>query len=118
MSVVLRVFDRAPEGAGASSDLERARFDADLAWLTSRGARVERGDPTEDPVVREALARGAASLPIVVAGERIATDGGYPSRETLAALAGVALRSLTRMNSTASGCCEPDPSGSSGTGCC
>jgi hypothetical protein len=117
MSVILRVFDR-PRDAGLPADPERARFDADLTWVAERGAHIERGEPAEDPAVREALSRGVASLPIVTAGGRIATDGEYPSRETLAALAGISVRRLAKMPVAPSGCCEPDPAGGSGTGCC
>lgn len=117
----IRVFDPAAPTEGP----DRARFAADLEWLQKQGVKVERFDAAanpaafaETPAVKDALARGEAVLPLVLLDERVATEGKYPSRETLAALAGVVLRRLDVAPS--SGCCgggaEPTPKGK--TSCC
>ena len=79
------------------------------------------------PVVTAALARGTEVLPLVLVDGRIAVEGAYPSRETLAALAGVVVKSdkpkrhvsLAQLQSGA--CCEPDGSSADASGkpgCC
>jgi hypothetical protein len=121
----LRIFDPSmccSSGAcGPSPDPELARFAADVAWLRSHGVKVERYSLSSDPaafaqtaVVKEALARGTEVLPLVLVDDRIAVEGAYPSRETLAALAGVVLRKLAS-EAVSSGCCGGS---SGGTGCC
>jgi hypothetical protein len=100
MSVTIRVFDPAmccPTGVcGPTIDPDLARFAADLDWLQKQGVSVERYNLSQEPgafaettAVKEALARGTEVLPLVLVGDRIAVEGTYPSRETLAALAGV-----------------------------
>ena len=87
---------------GPSVDPELARFTADLDWLKKQGVQVERYNLSQQPgafasnaVVKDALtARGNDCLPLVVVDERIAVEGAYPSRDTLAALAGVVVRKL------------------------
>ncbi len=121
----IRIFDPSmccSSGAcGPSPDPELARFAADVAWLQSHGVEVERfslsSNPAafaETPVVKEALARGTDVLPLVLVDDRIAVEGTYPSRETLAALAGVVLRKLASAK-VGSGCCGGS---SDGSGCC
>ena len=57
--------------------------------------------------MKEALtARGNDVLPLVLVDERIAVEGAYPSRETLAALANVVVRK-PEAAPTAGGCCGP-----------
>ncbi|MFT3774757.1 MAG: arsenite efflux transporter metallochaperone ArsD [Minicystis sp.] len=127
----IRIFDPAmccsTGVCGPTSDPELARFAADVDWLQKQGVTVERfnlsAQPAafaETPVVREALARGTDVLPLVLVDDRIAVEGSYPSRETLAALAGVVLRKLD-VAPAASGCCGPSKSTSdtkAKTGCC
>lgn len=125
----IRVFDPAmccsTGVCGPTSDPELARFAADLDWLQKQGVRVERynlsSQPAafvETPAVREALQRGTEVLPLVLLDDRIATEGAYPSRETLAALAGVVVRKLNVSAST--GCCgSTAPAGEpKKTSCC
>jgi hypothetical protein len=123
----LRVFDPAmccsTGVCGPSSDPELARFAADVDWLQKQGVKVERynlsaqpGAFAETPAVKEALARGVDVLPLVLVDDRIAVEGSYPSRETLAALAGVVVRHLPTAPST--GCCAPAADAKSKTGCC
>ncbi|HRC55049.1 MAG: arsenite efflux transporter metallochaperone ArsD [Myxococcales bacterium] len=131
MSVTLRVFDPAMCCAtgvcGPSVDPELARFAADVDWLQKQGVKIERynlsaqpGAFAETPAVKEALARGTEVLPLVLVGDRIATEGAYPSRETLAALAGVVVRKLQVAPTEGTGCCAPAPGGSAKpkTSCC
>ena len=129
MSVTLCVFDPAmccsTGVCGPSVDPELARFAADVAWLQKQGVAVERFNLSqqpaafaETPAVREALGRGTEVLPLVLVGDRIAVEGAYPSRETLAALAGVVVKKLAMAPAASSGCCGPDASGKSKPGCC
>lgn len=132
MPVTLRVFDPAmccsTGVCGPSVDPDLPRFAADLAWLQAQGIAVERYNLSSEPaafattaVVKEALtARGNDVLPLVLVDDRIAVEGTYPSRETLAALAGVVVRTEAPASPTA-GCCEPraaQPSDKSKTSCC
>ena len=127
MSVIIRVFDPAmccsTGVCGPSVDPELSRFAADVDWLTKQGVTVERfnlsqqpGAFAETPAVKEALARGNEVLPLVLVGDRIAVEGAYPSRETLAALAGVVVKRLENAPATSTGCCGPGAKAK--TGCC
>jgi hypothetical protein len=129
---VVRVFDPpmccSTGVCGPSVDPELARFSADLDWLKKQGVQVERFNLSQQPgafvshaAVREALtARGNECLPLVVVDDRIAVEGAYPTRDTLAALAGVVVRKLATAPAQASACCGPSTSASSksGSGCC
>ena len=68
--------------------------------------------------VKEALGRGVDVLPLVLVGDRIAVEGAYPSRETLAALAGVVVKKLAVAPSAPTGCCDPSAGAGSKTSCC
>ncbi len=128
----VRVFDPpmcCPTGVcGPSVDPELARFSADLDWLKKQGVPVERFNLSQEPgafanntVVSGALkAKGNDCLPMVLVDERVAVEGAYPSRETLAAIAGVVVRKLEAAPKAASGCCGPSTKGpnKSGSGCC
>ena len=110
---------------GPSVDPQLARFAADLAWLKRQGVSVERfnlsqhpGAFAATPAVKEALARGTEVLPLVLVGERVAVEGSYPSRETLAALAGVVVKKLEIAPAASTGCCGPSASAKSKTSCC
>jgi hypothetical protein len=129
MSATLRVFDPAmccsTGVCGPSVDPQLARFAADVAWLQGQGVTVERFNLAqqpaafaETPAVKEALARGTEVLPLIVVGDRIAVEGAYPSRETLAALAGVVVRRLEVAPAAASSCCGPAAATPSKSGCC
>jgi len=132
MSVTIRVFDPAmccsTGVCGPSVDPDLPRFAADLDWLQKQGITVERYNLSSQPaafattaVVKEALtARGNDVLPLVLVDDRIAVEGAYPSRETLAALAGVVVRMPT-VAPTTPGCCEPSsgpPGAKAKTSCC
>jgi hypothetical protein len=127
MSVTIRVFDPAmccSTGiCGPSIDPELARFAADVDWLQKQGVSIERFNLAQQPAafaatsaVKDALARGTEVLPLVLVDDRIAVEGSYPSRETLAALAGVVVKKLDVSPAASTGCCGP--STKSKTGCC
>lgn len=137
MSVTIRVFDPAmccsTGVCGPSVDPDLARFAADVDWLQKQGVKVERfnlsaqpGAFVSTPAVKEALtARGNEVLPLVLVDDHIAVEGAYPSRETLAALAGVVVRRLA-VAPASTGCCGPSaptdaaaPAAATGkTSCC
>jgi len=93
---------------GPDVDPRLARFASDLAWLKQQGVRVLRynlaHEPaafTENPVVKSALtSQGNSCLPLILVGGEVATRSIYPTREQLAALAGVA-----DSDCNSSGCC-------------
>jgi hypothetical protein len=127
MPTTIRVFDPplccASGVCGPSVDPELARFAADLDWLRAQGVTVERfnlaqqpGAFAETPAVTAALARGTTVLPLVLAGDRVAVEGRYPTRETLAALAGIALTPALTTVAQGSSCCTAEPGRK--TGCC
>lgn len=129
MSPTLRVFDPAmccsTGVCGPSVDPELARFAADVAWLEAQGVVVERYNLAQTPaafaetaVVREALERGTDVLPLVLVGDRVAVEGAYPSRETLAALAGVLVTKPDATRPAKAACCGPRAAAKSGSGCC
>lgn len=119
---VLRVFDPpmccSTGVCGPSVDPELARFSADVDWLKKQGVAIERYNLAQQPgafvehaAVKEALtARGNDVLPLVLVDDRIAVEGAYPSRETLAALANVVVRKPDAAPA-AGGCCGPKPAG-------
>lgn len=101
-----------------------ARFSGDLEWLKQQGVEVRRFNLAQNPAafaghsaVKQALAaRGNDCLPLVLVDERVAVEGSYPSRETLAALTGVVIRKLA----LGSSCCGPGSANvaSKKSGCC
>jgi hypothetical protein len=121
MSSVIRVFDPpmccSSGVCGPSVDPQIARFASDVDWLRTQGIAVERyGLSTQPavfvstPAVKAAMAaHGTRALPLVMVGEQVAVVGSYPSREALAALAGVAYRKLDVVPG-ASVCCTPGES--------
>ena len=129
---VLRVFDPpmccATGVCGPGVDPELARFSADLEWLKGQGVQVQRFNLAQQPgafvehtAVKEALqTRGNESLPMVLVDDRVAVEGAYPSRDALAALAGVVVRKLEVASGSAS-CCGPASAGAAAskkTSCC
>lgn len=106
-------------------DPELARFAADLEWLKGQGVAVERYNLSSEPAafaehaaVKAALERGTDVLPLILVGDRVAVEGAYPSRDTLAALAGVVVKAAASGAPKAStGCCGPSTK-TSKSGCC
>jgi len=122
----IRVFDPAmccsTGVCGLSVDPQLARFSADLDWLKAQGVSVERFNLAQqpaafaqDPEVRAVLeAKADAGLPVVKVNDDIKSSGVYPSREELAAWAGVTERTPRLRHSapiilkaTSGGCCTP-----------
>jgi hypothetical protein len=118
---------------GPSVDPRLARFAADLDWLKGQGVSVERFNLAqqpavfaEDTAVKSALeTRGEAGLPLVKVNGEVKSSGTYPSRDELAAWAGV-VTSAPEVKQTSGGCCGPEktakaqgaaPKADSG-GCC
>jgi len=82
---------------GPSVDPQLVRFAADLDWLKSKGATVQRFNLAQEPAafvedaVRQVLeTKGEAALPLVMVDGQVKSTGSYPSREQLAQWAGVA----------------------------
>jgi AhpD family alkylhydroperoxidase len=80
---------------GPSVDPALARFAADLEWLAAQGAQVKRFNLAQQPdafaaneIVTGALReKGESALPLVLADGQIASEGVYPQRSQLAAIA-------------------------------
>jgi hypothetical protein len=128
MSVTIRVFDPAmccsTGVCGTSVEPDLARFAADIDWLKQQGVSVERFNLSQQPgafagtpAVKDALSRGTEVLPLVLVDDRIAVEGSYPSRETLAALAGVVVKKAETAPAS-TGCCGPRTDTKSKTSCC
>ncbi len=129
MTVTIRVFDPAmccsTGVCGPSVDPELARFAADVDWLQKQGIRVDRFNLSQQPAafaetaaVKEALGRGVDVLPLVMVDDRVVAEGAYPSRETLAALAGVVVRRLNVAPSASASTCSPGSDAKAKSGCC
>jgi len=133
--ITIRVFDPAmccSTGiCGPAIDPQLVRFAADLDWLKGQGVSVERFNLSqqpaafaEDAAVKAALESGGeASLPLVKVDGDVKSSGLYPSRDTLAAWAGVAVLAPTPVGPKAksASCCAPGKDGSSiagSNGCC
>ncbi len=135
MSVTLRVFDPAmccsTGVCGPSVDPELARFAADLDWLKNQGVQVERFNLSQEPAafagdaeVKAALeSRGEEGLPLVKVGDEVKSSGVYPSRDELAAWAGVdAPAKADPAPKATGGCCgssaKAQPAPKASGGCC
>lgn len=134
----IEVYDPAlccPTGVcGPAVDPALVRFAADLEWLKSKGAPVERFNLAQQPaafaeherVRGELAAKGTGCLPLVVLDGAIVSQGRYPSRQELAELAGipyeppVAGPTLILPMADAGACCPPgdNPSLESDGPCC
>jgi AhpD family alkylhydroperoxidase len=82
---------------GPSVDPQLVRFAADLDWLKGQGASVERFNLSQQPgafagdaAVKQALeTKGEAGLPLVKVNGEVKSSGTYPTRDELAAWAGI-----------------------------
>lgn len=122
----LEIFDPplcCPTGVcGPSVDPELVRFSADLAWVAEQGVGVERFNLAQQPQAFASNSQvaallgesGVAALPLVLCEGKVVTSGSYPSREALAAVAGLSaaaepvrtgLRVIRRKCEPGSGCC-------------
>jgi hypothetical protein len=105
---------------GPSVDPKLVRFATDLGWLRSQGVTVERLSLSRQPAafaddaaVKTALeTKGEAALPLVKINGEVKSCGVYPSRDELAAWAGIAAPAPSIVNeASTSGCCGPAKSG-------
>lgn len=124
----VRVFDPAmccSTGiCGPAIDPQLVRFAADLDWLKGQGVAVERFNLSqqpaafaEDAAVKFALeTKGEAGLPVVKVNGEVKSSGTYPSRDELAAWAGVGAQT-SEVAGTSAASTEPAPKAKSG-GCC
>ena len=121
---------------GVEVDQERVRFAADVEWAQQNGAQIERFNLAQQPmafanhpVVKGVLERsGQPGLPLTLVDGDIQCSGRYPSRDELAAWAGVASARPALLTETAallkrsSACCPASaataPSSTTSTGCC
>jgi len=82
---------------GPEVDERLVRFAADLEWVRSRGASVERYNLGQDPgafaaseIVRDALVRsGTSALPLLIVNDEVVLAGEYPDRAGLARIVGM-----------------------------
>ncbi len=82
---------------GPEVDPTLAQFAGDLSWLKSRGVEVRRFNLSQEPArfvenpeVKALLERsGGDDLPAILVDDHLVVSGGYPTREQLAALAGI-----------------------------
>jgi hypothetical protein len=98
----VQVFDPAmccPTGVcGPEVDPALVRFAADLEWLKASGAEVDRFNLAQQPAafveneeVAAAMSARDDALPLVLVDGKIASQGRYPDRATLAAFAGLSV---------------------------
>ena len=109
---------------GPEVDPKLARFSADLDWLAAQGVAVRRfnlaqepGAFAEDASAKSALeTKGEAALPLIKAGDAVVSSGAYPSRDELAAWAGLsatpslytdAVAELVAIGAAIASNCEP-----------
>ncbi len=127
MISVLRVYDPpmccSSGVCGPSVDPVLPRFAADLAWLAEQGVTVERFNLSQEPaafvqnpiVTARIVAKGNDALPLLLADGALVSEGGYPSRQTLAILAGLSSLPLgAKLKPEAAGRSACDPK----SGCC
>jgi len=110
---------------GPAVDPQLVRFAADLDWLKAQGVAVERFNLAQQPAafaadaaVKAALeTKGEAGLPLVKVNGEVKSSGGFPSRDELAAWAGVS-GAAAQVDADATmevGCCGGSKRGG---GCC
>lgn len=89
---------------GPNVDPKLVRFSAALAWLRAQGVQVERYNPTQQyaafaanaTVVKTINDRGMGCLPLILINGEIVSQGGYPDRQELAAMSGIAAEETAR----------------------
>ena len=110
---------------GPAVDPRLSRFAADLDWLKGQGVAVERFNLSHEPArfvaddsVKSALEdKGEAALPLVKVNGEVKSVGTYPTRDELAAWAGVAAPPPAKFviapapTTASSDCCVPAASG-------
>ena len=82
---------------GPEVDPKLAQFAGDLDWLKAQGVEVQRINLAQEPArfvenatVKAVLNRsGGDELPAILVGDQLIASGRYPSRDELAAMAGI-----------------------------
>jgi AhpD family alkylhydroperoxidase len=82
---------------GTTVDPDLARFASNVEWLVSVGISVSRFNLAQQPeefvkreIIRELLnVKGDKYLPVILADGELVSEGSYPDRPTLAAIAGL-----------------------------
>jgi hypothetical protein len=82
---------------GPSVDNKLVQFGAALEWLRTQGVQVERYNPSHQydafagnaTVVKAVNDHGISCLPLILLNGELVSHNGYPSREELAAIAGL-----------------------------
>jgi hypothetical protein len=82
---------------GPKVDKTLVDFSAALAWLRAQGVEVQRYNPTQQyeafagnaAVVQMVNDNGPGCLPLILVDGKVVRDGGYPTKEELAVLAGI-----------------------------
>lgn len=112
----IQIFDPArQQRAGLSAEQVAhlvSEFAADVDWLNSEGAQIERFDQAtqaaafdENPVVKDLLSRsGEEALPIILVNGELALSGRYPNRTELTSWARA--KKLVVLNASSSNCCS------------
>ena len=101
---------------GPEIDQRLVDFAADLDWLKAQGAKVRRINLSQEPMefvtqpsVKALMdASGGDDLPAIVIGERIVSQGRYPTRAELSTMAGIGgdlAAELLPVKAVASSCC-------------
>ena len=106
---------------GPTVDPSVVQFAADLDWLATRGVTIRRFNLAQEPTrfaenaaVKALLARSNGSeLPAIVVEGAIVASGRYPTRDELAAFAGLAAGVANDMRT-----CAPGERKDSGPTCC
>ena len=119
---VIQIFDPAlccsTGVCGVDSDQQLVTFAADVDWAKRQGARIERFNLAQqplvfaqNPVVKGFLERsGQQALPLILLDGEVALAGRYPTRAELAQWAGLSVEA--EAPAAASACC------SSKSSCC
>ncbi|MGC8525501.1 MAG: arsenite efflux transporter metallochaperone ArsD [Acidibrevibacterium sp.] len=100
---------------GVDVDPQLIAIAADLAWARQQGAKVERFNLGQQPMVfvnnatvKGILDRsGQSALPLILVNGQIALVGRYPQRAELARWLGMAAEAQAAEPPAARGCCGP-----------
>lgn len=111
---------------GPDIDAHLIQFAADLDWLADNGVEVKRINLSQEPAlfagnesVKTVLEKaGVEGLPVIMLGEQLQTSGEYPTRDRLAAMAGVEYSAATTEAASTSCCGGSDEKEKSASSCC
>lgn len=98
---------------GPEVDPKLAQFAGDLNWLKTCGVDVQRINLAQEPgrfvenaAVKAVLDRsGVDELPAIVVDDHLVVSGRFPTRDELAALAGVETADTEAADTVADSCC-------------